>query len=224
MPIPGNDGIQGRNDYDAIFLTLDAYRKEIANHISELADVGAEQRTRILVDYPNQNTYKVNPPELVIMDSLSVIRRRLGGTKTVRQTINPDGQTWTRVTQVGYGRIVFQMDLWARNATERGKIHTALMGLLQPRWELKIGEDAIATLVLQHYRPIREGREDEVARSIYQGFILTPELVTQTLYNVNDIYVGVSTQWPEPAVPEVPTYYPNVHVYDADAGPAPDGA
>lgn len=209
MPIPFSDGHVPRNEYDAIFVTLDAYRKKIEEFIPEL-------QGKVLVDYPNQNIVRVNPPSVTIMCSLDVIRRKLGGTKVVKQTVNPDGQTWTRWTQVGWARIVFQMDLWATNATERGTIHQALMGLLQPIWILDLNELATAQLTLQHYRPIREHREDEVAREIYQGVILTPELIKETLYKVNDVYVGISTEWPEPPPPAQQGYYPNIHVYDAD--------
>lgn len=212
------DGLEGTslNNYDALNITLDAYRQEIEKMIPELApyvDAGGQTRSRVLVDYPDQNVVKVNPPQLTIMDSLSVIRHKIGGTRKVSRALNPDGKTWRQVSRVGFGRIIFQMDLWAENATQRGKIHAALMGLMSPKWTLKVGDDAIAVLVLQHYRPVRDGRENSVARSLYQGYILTPELVAETLYNVEEINVGLgflTGKGPEPPA----TTKPRVNFYE----------
>lgn len=205
MPEINGDGIVGRNEYDTVFQTFDAYRKEIERLIPELEG-------NVLVDYPNQNKVKlINPPKLIIMDSYSVIRHKMGGTRKMKQTINPDGETWTRITRVGFGRIIFQMDLWAQNATQRGQIHAALMGLAQPLWVLNTGDDSQATMILQHYRPIRENREDEVARMIYTGYILAPELIKETLYKVKDIYVRLAIMHKKETAPELEPYSPNVH-------------
>jgi hypothetical protein len=206
MPDITDEGL-GRNLYDSAAVTIDAYRQQIELICPEL--VG-----RTYTDYPDQNQITVKPPQLTIMNSLTVTHHKLGGTKKVNRTLDPSGTTWTQVSRTAYDRIIFQMDLWALNATQRGAIHAAIMGQFAPYWILEIGTDgAEAVMVIQHYRPIRDGRKDSIARFIYQGFILTPELVKETLYQVKDIYVGVGLLLDKgPMLP--PVTHPVVHFYD----------
>lgn len=203
--IPNNDGIVGRNDFDSTFIILDAYRRAIEENIPELKD-------RVLVDYPNSNIEKMtSPPKLVIMDSYSVVRHKMGGVYKIKQTLNDDGETWTRISRVGFNRLIIQMDLWAKNATERGKIHAALMGLTQPIWIMEVDDVVVGTMMLQHWRPIRESREDEVCRMIYTGYILCPELVREKLYKVKDVIIRLAFLNKKQTAPEIQPYSPNIH-------------
>lgn len=206
MPDLNDDGLESRNWYDSAAVTIEAYRKGIEAICPEL--VG-----RTYTDYPDQNQVIVKPPQLVIMNSLTVTHHKMGGTRRVNLTLDPSGDTWTQTNRTAFDRIVFQIDLWALNATQRGSIHAAIMGQFEPYWVIDLNADAQCAMVMQHFRPIRDGRKDSIARTIYQGYILTPELTKETLYTVKDIYVGIGLLLDKgPDLP--PITHPRVHVYE----------
>jgi hypothetical protein len=206
MPDLNDDGLESRNFYDSTAQTIELYRQRIEAICPEL--VG-----RTYTDYPDQNQVIVKPPQLTIMNSLTVTRHKMGGTRYVNRTLDAAGDTWTQTNRTAFDRVVFQMDLWALNATQRGSIHAAIMGQFEPYWVLDVGDDGQCVMVIQHFRPIRDSRKDSVARTIYQGFILTPELTKETLYTVKDIYVGVGLLLDKgPDLP--PITHPHVHVYE----------